>query len=91
MGRRSRSEIYMARFARLKEIRERELGWDVVDLVSRLGKKPSAASIYRLEAGEALRVPNVRRIFDLVNRELGGRLSFEQEVELVKVDDQKRP
>jgi len=78
----------MARFPRLKEIRERELGWEVVDLVYRLpDKRPGTASIYRLEAGGMIRVPNARKIFDVLNKELNGRLVFDDEIMLVKPED----
>ena len=48
----------MARFPRLRELRERQLGWEVVELVAKLSDgKPSVSSIYRLEQGGAIRLP----------------------------------
>src|ERR1051325_8963077 len=52
-----------ALFPRLREIREEELGWELVEVVSRLpGHKPSASSIYRLEQGVAMRASNVAHL-----------------------------
>ena len=74
----------MARFPRLKELREQHLGWEVSELVSKLPDgRPSVASIYRLERGTELRVPNVRRVFDVVNQALGGTLDPAKEIELL--------
>ena len=65
---------------RLREIREEQLGWEVVELVSRLpGHKPSASSIYRLEQGVAVRASNARRIFDVINAALNNTLDAAKE------------
>lgn len=73
----------MARFPRLKEIRERQLGWEVIDLVARLpGNRPSVASIYRIEQGRPVRIANARRIFDVLNAALEKKLDAEKELVL---------
>jgi hypothetical protein len=72
-----------ALFPRLREIREEELGWEVVEVVSRLpGHKPSASSIYRLEQGVAIRASNVRRIFDVLNAALNNTLDPDKELKV---------
>ena len=59
------------------------LGWDVADILSRLpGNRPSIASIYRLEQGEAIRVTNARRVFDVVNQGLNGALDPSKELKV---------
>lgn len=71
-----------ARFPRLRQIRM-ELGWDVTEIVARLpGHRPSAASIYRLEQGQAIRVANARRVFNVVNAALGNTLDPRKELEV---------
>lgn len=81
MGRRPKTEAYLARFPRLREIRERQLGWEVIDLVARLpGNRPSVASIYRIEKGQPVRISNARRIFDVLNEALERKLDAEQEL-----------
>ena len=78
----------MARFPRLREIRERRLGWEVIDLVAKLpGNRPSIASIYRLEAGRSVRVANARRIFDVLNDALNNSLNAENEIVLEPISD----
>ena len=73
----------MARFPRLREIRERQLGWEVAELVQKLPDgKPSISSIYRLEQGGAIRLPNVRRVFHACNRSLGDTLDADKEIKL---------
>lgn len=59
-----------------------ELGWEVTELASRLSNRPSAASIYRLEAGKAIRAGSVRRIFDAINIGLDGKLIATDEIKL---------
>ena len=72
-----------ALFSRLCEIREEELGWEVVELVSRLpGHKPSASSIYRLEQGVAILASNARRIFDVINAALNNTLDASKELKV---------
>ena len=72
----------MAKFPRLREIRERELGWEVAELVAKLPDgKPSSSSVYRLESGRSIRAPHVRRVFDIVNQALGNNLDAEKEIE----------
>src|SRR4051794_40937338 len=89
MGRRSKAEQYMARIPRLREIRAR-VGWEVMDLVLKLpGNRPSTASIYRLEQGQAVRVSNARRVFDVLNDALGGKLDPEKEIELVPAEKEQ--
>lgn len=76
-----RSRQRKAKFPRLRQIREEELGWDVTDILTKLpGNRPSMASIYRLEQGQAIRVANVRRVFDVVNAALGNRLDPRKEI-----------
>ena len=72
----------MARFPRLRDIRERQLGWEVADLMAKLAGRPSLSSIYRLEQGGAIRLPNVRRVFDAVNEALGQTLDADKEIKL---------
>ena len=70
-----------ARFPRLREIRERQLGWEVAELVAKLPDgNPSSSSVYRLETGQAIRAPHVRRVFDLVNKALGNALDADEEI-----------
>ena len=72
-----------ALFPRLREIREEELGWEVVEVVSRLpGHKPSESSIYRLEQGVAIRASNARRVFDVVNAALNNTLDASKELKV---------
>jgi hypothetical protein len=73
--------VRKAKFARLREIRE-DLGWEVVDIVSKLGGKPSIASIYRLEQGLPIRVSHARKVFDVVNTE--GKLDPAKELKVAK-------
>lgn len=80
MGGRSKVERHLVKFPRLREIRERKLGWDIVDLVSRLQNRPSIASIYRLEQGTGIKPSSARRVFDLINRELNGKLDPDKEL-----------
>jgi len=83
MGRRAKTEPFMARFPRLREIRERQLGWEVIDLVARLpGNRPSVASIYRIEQGRPVRISNARRIFDVLNEALDKKLDANKEIVL---------
>ena len=39
------------------------------------------SSLYRLEDGFGIRLVNVRKVFDVINREHGGKLDFSTEVE----------
>lgn len=73
--------IRIAKFPRLRQLREEKLGWEAVDLAMKLNNRPSVASIYRLEAGRGLRVGNTRRVFDLVNAALGNVLDPAVELE----------
>ena len=72
----------MAKFPRLRELRERHLGGEVADLMAKLDGRPSVSSIYRLEQGGAIRLPNVRRVFDVVNQALGSTLDADKEIKL---------
>ena len=75
----------MARFPRLQQIREQELGWEVTDIVSRLPQgKPSGASIYRLENGLAIRVASARRVFNVVNAALNNTLDPRKELKVTE-------
>jgi hypothetical protein len=56
----------------------RARGLEVADIAAKLGGKPSVASIYRLEQGQAIRVAHARRVFDAVNVE--GKLKPEVEL-----------
>jgi hypothetical protein len=90
MARRARKDSNMARFPRLREIRERRLGWEVIELVTRLpGNRPSIASIYRMEQGRPVRVSNARRIFNILNEALGNTLDINEEL-VLETSDQTR-
>lgn len=70
----------MARFPRLREVRE-SLGWEVSDLAAKLPDgKPSVSSVYRLEQGGEIRSPMARRVFDVVNKALGEKLEAAKEL-----------
>ena len=73
--------VRKATFKRLRKIRE-DLGLEVADIATKLGGKPSIASIYRLEQGQAIRVAHARRVFDVVN--VNGKLK--PEIELKDAD-----
>lgn len=74
--------VRKASFPRLREIRE-ELGWEVPDILVKLqGRKPSIASIYRLDHGHSLRIANTRRVFDVINHALGGELDPKKELKV---------
>ncbi len=78
-----------ARFPRLRELREEQLGWDVTDILTRLpGNRPSLASIYRLERGEAIRLASARKVFDVVNAAFEGKLDAGKEL---KIEGQEKP
>jgi hypothetical protein len=82
MARRPRARALKARFPRLRKIRQEQLGWEIVDILSRLpGNKPSMSSIYRLEQGEAIRMSSARRVFDVVNAALNNALDAGKEIE----------
>jgi hypothetical protein len=73
----------MARFPRLQQIREEQLGWNAADIFVRLpANRPSLASIYRLERGETIRASNARRVFDVVNTALNNTLDPNEELEV---------
>jgi len=70
----------MARFPRLRALRE-SLGWEAVDLAAKLPDgKPSVSSIYRLEQGLDIRAPMARRVFDVVNDAMGKTLDPSKEL-----------
>ena len=78
---RGKTRHTMAKFPRLRQIREEQLGWEVVDLVAKLPDgRPSISSVYRLEQGGTIRVPNARRVFDVVNQALGNTLDASKEL-----------
>jgi hypothetical protein len=82
MARRPRARQLKARFPRLRKIRQEQLGWEIVDILSRLpGNKPSISSIYRLEQGEAIRMSSARRVFDVINAALNNALDASKEIE----------
>ena len=82
MARRPKTPPLKARFPHLRRIRQERLGWEIVDIVSRLpGNKPSMSSIYRLEQGEAIRMSSARRVFDVVNAALDNKLDPTKELE----------
>lgn len=83
MAKRPRARLLKARFPRLRQIRQERLGWEIVDILSRLpGSKPSISSIYRLEQGEAIRMSGARRVFDVVNAALDNTLEASKELEM---------
>jgi hypothetical protein len=82
MAKRAKTRQLKARFPRLRRIRQEQLGWEIVDILSRLpGNKPSISSIYRLEQGEAIRMSSARRVFDVVNAALNNALDVSKEIE----------
>jgi hypothetical protein len=83
MAKRQRSRALKARFPRLRQLRQEQLGWEIVDILSRLpGNKPSISSIYRLEQGEAIRVSGARRVFDVINAAMNSALDPAKELEM---------
>ncbi|MGC1779877.1 MAG: hypothetical protein WBB34_18240 [Xanthobacteraceae bacterium] len=83
MAKRPRAQPLKARFPRLRKIRQEQLGWEIVDIVSRLpGAKPSISSIYRLEQGDAIRMSSARRVFDVINGALQNKLDAAKELEM---------
>lgn len=72
---------HMAKFPRLREIRENLLHWEITDLASRLPHgKPSISSLYRLEQGYEIRLVNVQRVFQIVNDALDKTLDPTTEI-----------
>jgi hypothetical protein len=83
MAKRQRARALKARFPRLRQLRQEQLGWEIVDILSRLpGNKPSISSIYRLEQGEAIRVSGARRVFDVINAAMNSALDPAKELEM---------
>jgi hypothetical protein len=83
MAKRQRTRALKARFPRLRQLRQEQLGWEIVDILSRLpGNKPSISSIYRLEQGEAIRVSGARRVFDVINVAMNSTLDPAKELEM---------
>ncbi len=82
MAKRPRARLLKARFPRLRQLRQEQVGWEIVDILSRLpGGKPSISSIYHFEQGEAIRMSSVRRVFDVVNDALEKKLDASKELE----------
>ncbi len=82
MARKAKARPLKARFPRLRQIRQEQLGWEIVDILSRLpANKPSISSIYRLEQGEAIRMSSARRVFDVVNAAMEKKLDPTKELE----------
>jgi hypothetical protein len=82
MARRVKARQLKAKFPRLRQIRQEQLGWEIVDILSRLpGNKPSMSSIYRLEQGEAIRMSSARRVFDVINAALDKNLDPSKELQ----------
>jgi hypothetical protein len=80
---RTKTASRKAKFPRLRQIRQEQLGWNVTDIFIRLhGNRPSLASIYRLERGHAIRISNARRVFDVVNAALNNTLDPNKELVL---------
>ena len=81
MARNAKARQLKAKFPRLRQIRQEQLGWEIVDILSRLpGNKPSMSSIYRLEQGEAIRMSSARRVFDVINTALDKALDPSKEL-----------
>ena len=79
-AKRRKARHRMARFPRLREIRE-ELGWEVTQLVAKVpDNKPGISSVYRLEQGYAIRLTSARRVFDVVNAASHGKLDATKEL-----------
>jgi hypothetical protein len=82
MARRVKARQLKAKFPRLRQIRQEQLGWEIVDILSKLpGNKPSMSSIYRLEQGEAIRMSSARRVFDVINAALDKNLDPSKELQ----------
>jgi hypothetical protein len=85
MSKRPRTRQHKARFPRLRAIREEMLGWEVAELIKRLpNHRPSSSSICRLEQGDAIRVTNARRVFDVVNAALNNTLDPKKELKVTE-------
>ena len=78
----SASPTPQRRFPRLRQLRQEQLGWEIIDILSRLpGAKPSISSIYRLEQGDAIRMSSARRVFDVINGAMDQKLDASKELE----------
>lgn len=84
MARGNKTRVHrMARFPRLRAIREEQLGWEVADIVRRIPDgRPSGSTIHRLDSGEAIRVTNARRVFDVINAALNNSLDARKELKV---------
>jgi hypothetical protein len=77
--------VRKARFPRLRELRETELGWEVADLAAKLpAGQLSTATLYRLEQGKSIRVTSARKVFEVINGALGGKLDVKKELIIEK-------
>ena len=82
MAQRQQVRLLKARFPRLRQLRQEQLGWEIIDILSRLpGAKPSISSIYRLEQGDAIRMSSARRVFDVINGAMEQKLDASKELE----------
>ena len=82
--------VRKASFPRLSDLRE-ELGWEVPDILRKLSSdKPSIATIYRLDRGQAIRVASARKIFAVINAALGGTLDASKELVIEGDKNKKR-
>jgi hypothetical protein len=71
----------LAKFPRLRELRETRLGWEVTELANKLPNgRPSISSIYRLEQGFAIRFASAKRVFDVIESALGEKLDATKEL-----------
>jgi hypothetical protein len=81
--------VRTATFPRMQEIRE-SLGWEISDIVRKLPTdSPSASTIDRLEQGIGTRVSNARRVFDVFNAAMNGKLDPGKEL-VIEGEKKKR-
>jgi hypothetical protein len=81
--------VRKASFPRLSELRE-ELGWEVPDIVRKLtSDRPSQATVYRLDNGQAIRVASARKVFRIINAAMGGTLDASKEL-VIEPDNRRR-
>lgn len=61
-----------------------ECGLEISDVMARLPNgHPKESSIRRLDSGQAIRLVNVHRIFDVINTAKGGILDRRTEIEII--------
>jgi len=84
MSTQKRARPRLARYAGLRDHRER-LGWSVHDLIAKLdGSAISERSVRRLEQGLPIRAENVHKVFNTVSKYYPDKLSRDQCVAIVE-------